>query len=461
VRLPISAAGGAPRHRRRQPSVLLVVPLLLCSLLSSRADALPSYAQQTGQPCSQCHSIAFGPALTAYGRQFKLNAYSMGEHKAGAPVALMAVMTYTQTSKDLPDVPAEHYSVNDNSAMNELTGFIATRMGDHAGAFIELSYSGIERQTAWGAFDVRYARTFQLGNHSVIGGMTLNNNPTVTDLWNSTPVWSFPYVGSELAPSPGAAPVLYDGISERVLGPSLYAMLDDKWYFEVGAYWSLSDSMLGNVGLSADDNLHMEGTAPYWRLVRQFNNGPNQYSVGLLGLHVEQKPDATAPETNRFNDVGFDATYQHVAADASNLAANFIYVHESRDLDAALAEGTVTEASGSLDSVKVDLTWTWKQIWVVGGGLFNTTGSADDTLYAPDPVEGSRAGRPDSRGYVLQLEYLPFGKIGSRYRPWLNLRVGLQYTGYTKFNGAGSDYDGFGRRASDNNTLFGYVWVAL
>ena len=128
--------------------------------------------------------------------------------------------------------------------MNELTGFFAGHIGEHAGAFIEAAYSGIERHTAWGAFDVRYAHSFELGGHGIVGGITVNNNPTVSDLWNSTSVWSFPYVGSELAPTPGAAPIIYDGISETVLGPTFYAMVDDHFYLEVGGYRSLSDSML-------------------------------------------------------------------------------------------------------------------------------------------------------------------------------------------------------------------------
>jgi hypothetical protein len=456
----LRACAPAPAVLRRFP-LRILASLLLATGLGREAQALPSYAQQTGQPCAMCHAIGFGPALTAYGRQFKLNAYSFGEHKPGAPVALMAIYGFNQTSKDLPDIPAEHLDVNNNWTLNELTGFIATRFGDHSGGFIEAAYSGIERHTAWGAFDVRYARSFEVGKHSVVGGVTLNNNPTVTDLWNSTPVWSFPYVGSEIAPTPGAAPILYDGISETVLGPSFYAMIDDKWYVELAAYRSLGDSMLGNVGLSADDNSHVQGAAPYWRLVRQFNNGPEQYSVGLLGLNVRQKPDPTAAGTNSYNDIGVDATYQHVAPDASNLQANFIYVHESRTLGADFSAGDATRRSGTLDSLKADVTWTWKQTWVLGGGLFSTSGSFDDGLYASDPVEGSRTGKPDSAGYLLQAEYVPFGKIGSPYRPWLNLRVGLQYTAYTKFNGASSDYDGFGRSASNNNTLFGFLWVAL
>jgi hypothetical protein len=82
-------------------------------------------------------------------------------------------------------------------------------------------------------------------------------------------------------------------------------------------------------------------------------------------------------------------------------------------------------------------------------------------LYAPASVAGSASGSPDSRGYILQLEYVPFGKLESYARPWLNVRLGLQYTGYERFNGGAVNYDGFGRPASDNNTLFGFFWVAM
>ncbi len=442
---------------RGQWFALLGVAALLAT---TPARALPSYAQQSGLPCSQCHSIGFGPALTAYGRQFKLNAYALGNHNASVPLALMAVLSDTHISSDFPEAP-ERYSTNDNFTLDELTGFFAGRIGSHAGGFVEVSYSGVERHTAWGAVDVRYARAFELGGHGIVGGVTLNNNPTVSDLWNSTSVWSFPYTGSGLAPAPGAAPIIFDGISETVLGPTFYAMIDDHLYLELGGYKSLSDSLLDTVGLSAEENSHLKGFAPYWRAALQFTNGPHYYSFGLLGLNVEQQPDLASPETNRFNDFGFDATYQHTAADASNLQANLSIVHETRHMNAALGAGEVASASGSLDSRKLDVTWTYKQTWVAGGGLFDTTGSSDAVLYAPGELEGSNNGIPDTRGYLLQFEYVPFGKLDSPHRPWVNLRVGLQYTGYSRFNGGSSNYDGSGRSASDNDTTFLFLWVAL
>ena len=49
---------------------------LLTIVFSSPAQALPSFARQTGQPCGTCHTDF--PALTPYGRRFKLLGYTTG-----------------------------------------------------------------------------------------------------------------------------------------------------------------------------------------------------------------------------------------------------------------------------------------------------------------------------------------------------------------------------------------------
>jgi hypothetical protein len=46
------------------------------------------------------------------------------------------------------------------------------------------------------------------------------------------------------------------------------------------------------------------------------------------------------------------------------------------------------------------------------------------------------------------------------WTPIQNVRVGLQYYKFTQYNGASTNYDGNGANASDNNTLFFYVWGA-
>jgi hypothetical protein len=56
---------------------------------------------------------------------------------------------------------------------------------------------------------------------------------------------------------------------------------------------------------------------------------------------------------------------------------------------------------------------------------------------------------------------VPFGKDDSWGSPLANLKLGIQYTIYTMFNGGTKNYDGFGDNASGNNTLFVYAWQAF
>lgn len=75
--------------------------------------------------------------------------------------------------------------------------------------------------------------------------------------------------------------------------------------------------------------------------------------------------------------------------------------------------------------------------------------TSDPTAGAPSVrVNGNATGRPDTRGWTLEAFWTPV-----QY-----LRLGLQYTAYSRYNGASSNYDGFGRNASDNNSLFLYLW---
>ena len=46
------------------------------------------------------------------------------------------------------------------------------------------------------------------------------------------------------------------------------------------------------------------------------------------------------------------------------------------------------------------------------------------------------------------------GIKGDGKGPWEKIKISLQYVIYNKFNGAQSNYDGSGRNASDNNTLY-------
>ncbi len=81
----------------------------------------------------------------------------------------------------------------------------------------------------------------------------------------------------------------------------------------------------------------------------------------------------------------------------------------------------------------------------VTGGLFDITGTADPLLFGQGtPLSGSTNGSPGSDGYLLNVGWWPQQNIGLTF----------QYTGYLKFNGAGTNYDGAGRNASSNNSTY-------
>jgi len=74
----------------------------------------------------------------------------------------MAVLSSTRTSADLPEPPADRFDVNTTARSMSSPASTPAASASTPGGFIEVSYSGIERHTAWGAFDVRYARSFTL-----------------------------------------------------------------------------------------------------------------------------------------------------------------------------------------------------------------------------------------------------------------------------------------------------------
>ena len=450
--------------RRRSAHIAIqatAVMAFLAVLNCKDALAVPSFARQTGMPCAQCHTLSFGPALTDYGRQFKLNGYSWGDGEHPLPLALMIQGGFSHVDTSLPEAPAEHFSTNNNLSVDQVSIFYGGRITEHSGAFVQVTYSGEERHTSWDNMDVRYARPVKFAGTDAVIGVSINNNPTVQDLWNSTPAWGFPYISSPLVPGPAAATLIEGGLAQTVLGATAYAMIANHVYLEGGAYRNLSDRWLGNLGLGPGDNPHINGVAPYWRLAYQVSKDPYYFSIGTFGLEAKLQPDTTVPDTDRYSDVGFDATYQYANQNQSALTVNASYIHENQNLTATFNGGGVAAASNHLNTLRLDASYTYHQTWSAGAGVFDITGGQDQVFYGPAPLSGSNNGSPDTRGYILQLEYVPFGKMGSWAQPWVNVRVGLQYTGYLKFNGGTSNYDGFGRTAHQNNSLFLFSWLAF
>jgi hypothetical protein len=433
-------------------------------LLPSNAQAVPSYARQTGMPCSACHTTP--PELTPFGRSFKINGYTLTgmqqieaqSQGTGAglkineipPLSAMLLTSYTQTAKSQPGTQND-----DTSFPQQLSLFFAGEITPHIGSFLQITYTQQDDKFSLDNTDIRYANRFSLAGKDTVYGVTLNNSPTVEDPWNSTPVWGYPFITSEVAPSPGWAPLVSDALAQQVAGLGGYMLWNEHLYADLTLYRSAHLMGEGPGGApNVDSSDTIKNVTPYWRLAWQQQMGSNYLEIGTFGLYSKLYPQGVSGGTNKYTDLALDSQFEHPMGN-NMLTLRGTYIHEDQSLDASVANGDANSKSQSLDTVNLNGTFHLGTTAAFSVGGFNTTGDHDTSLYPPaasnnpsdDPVNGAD-GRPDSRGWILQATYLP----------WQNTQFTLQYVGYNKFNGASSNYNGQGRDASDNNTLYLAAW---
>jgi len=442
--------------RRHFYSVL--VGLALFALSANPAGAVPSYAIQTGQPCSACHIGGFGPQLTPFGRTFKLEGYTMRVGDAfTAPISAMAIFSYVHTASDQPP-PAPHYAVNDNTTLDQASLFLAGGIGDHVGGFFQMTYDGVGRAFSWDNLDLRATTHETLDGNDVLLGVTLTNNPTVQDAWNTLSGWGYPYTSSDLVPAPGAATVIDGGLAQTSVGVSAYAYWNSSLYTEAGFYWTPGKNFLSAMGAFAPDNNLISGATPYLRVAYQKDYGDQNFEVGAFAMfpHLYPGGDKSAGTTDRYSDIGIDGSYQFMGDSSGIYQIDARYTSESQTLSASQFLGGAANVHNHLDDLRFDASYYWHNM--IGGsiGAFDTWGSSDALLFADN-----RTLKPDSAGFTLQADYTLFGGADAPVDGRFNLRVGAQYIVYTKFNGASSNYDGLGHNASDNNTLRLFTWLAL
>lgn len=445
--------------RTRQTKLL--AGALLCSAgLMHSAQALPSYARQTGDECAACHVGAYGPQLTPHGVRFKLTGYAdSNDQGIKIPLSGMVVASFERTAKALSAKPTAHTDTNNNTGMDEASLFLAGRLAPHTGSFIQATYSGTEHRASIDNADLRVANTFKYGDQEAILGVSLNNNPGVQDPFNSLPTWGYPYASTELTPGP-ASPMLGGGLAQHVTGLTAYTLINDSLYAEFGGYRSLSHGASSRLGIDDAESSRVASNT-YWRLAWMRNQRAYNWSLGVVGMHTGVKPDLTVSDIDRYKDIGIDANWQYLGNREHIVTATTSYIRERQNLGATFAAGNSENDHNTLSRWQGNVSYFYNQTWGFTGALFRVRGSSDALLYTPADDSGSRVGSPNTNGYILQADWTPWGKEGASSAPWPNLRLGLQYTGYTKFNGASTDYDGSGRNARDNNTTYVFIHTSF
>ncbi len=468
---------------------LAALATLVIALLPDAAQAVPAFNRQTGQNCLACHAGGQFPELTPYGRMFKMTGYTFGERTI--PISAMAVTSFSSvanTSKT--DNPGQDFQKNNTGIFATASLFLAGKVTNNIGAFAQITFDPYATQAADGSFhghsnadniDIRYADRFITPQQDLIVGISGNNNPSVSDPWNTAAAW-MQYVP---VPSPtgsrfidGNAPYPGYGSGGNVAGMTAYAYWNQTLYLELGGYRT-SKGVFSFMSKGLDDasTTKLQGTNPYWRVALNHEWGANSLMVGTSGMvaHVFDDPlNISDPaSTHRFRDIGADAQYQYLL-DPHSVTAQIAFINTQHRYPAALAgqpapffdaSGAATlantNATDTTNIVRAKLTYVYQARYGGSLGLFSLTGSVNTanqtagydntgTLVRTAGPSSSLSGSLSTRGYTLEAFWTPI-----QY-----LRLGAQYTGYTRFNGASTNYDGFRRNARDNNTLFLYAWLA-
>ena len=436
------------------------IMFLIAVIFSPESSAIPSFARQTNLPCSSCHTIF--PELNTFGRFFKLNGYTLvGVNTIEVndttdpnedvdfnllkipPVSIMIQAAYTYKTKE------QSGTQNNNVSLpQQLSIFFGGEIAPHLGSFIQVSYD--DQGAAFGIdnIDIRYANQTELGSENLLYGVTLNNNPTVQDIWNSTPAWSFPYASSSVTASPITSTLIEGGLAQSVAGLGVYALLNNLLYAEFSIYKSAQQG-----GAHPPDGTSfgiIKSLAPYWRLALQKQFNDQYVEIGTFGMSTEMYPAGITGLTDQYNDLGFDLNYEKSLGN-NQLTAHSSFILEKRNLGATFNSRGSLSQSLNLNSFKIVGNYYLDQQFGFSLGYFSITGDGDAMLYAPSEFSGSSTGLPDSRGLIAEFDFLP----------WLNTKFSVQYIAYNKFNGSGENYDGAGRNASDNNSVYALAWMAF
>jgi hypothetical protein len=442
--------------------------LLAAFLCNESANAVPLFARQTQQNCVACHVGGQYPELTPYGRYFKLTGYTQGDNNAktnegiGLPIAMSVQAGVNSMANNKDSTGAEIDPRNDQFAPDQVSLYTGGRIADNLGLFAQLTCAfdrGNQSDCTLGMdnVDLRYADHISDKSKDIIWGVSLNNNPGLTDVFNAMPAWVYPYQAS--ASGSGTAPPVQTAIEAQygggtAIGVTAYAYLNRNYYAEFGSYWAAQGpgSLLTytNNPDSSNGTVPLLGANPYFRLAYTREWGPSNIMVGVFGLDSNVAPalyDGSNTSTY-YKDRGVDAQYQYIS-DPHVVSTQFRYINEN-----------ITDTAGNysgpanLESYYAKAMYVYRAKYGAALSYQRVSGSAD--AYYQGGLGGG-ANYVGTSGLPNTTVWTP----AIFWQPLQNVRITLYKTIFTEYLGGNDNYDGLGRNASDNNTTYLYAWMAF
>ena len=430
-----------------------VLVLLMATVNPPKGKAVPSFARQTGLPCSGCHYTP--PELNPAGRRFKLLGYvdradetkviKSDPGKKRAPLDLLSSLplsawletSFTSTKSTIPGTQNGSLELPQDISL-----FLSGAWTTHVGSFMQVTYDTQDDHFSMDNTDIRYANKTTIGGKELVFGLNLNNNPTVEDLWNSTLAWGYPFVADDFAPTPTAAPIVAS-LGQDVAGFGGYGMWNNHLYADATFYRSAHIGAAQPID-GVDFGYNIRGLAPYWRVAWQQLTGKTQYEFGAYGMHMRSSPGAITGLEDSYTDWAIDTQIDRTLFRTDVLSLRGSYIRENSNLVASTALGAASAGSHHVNTLLANAEYHFGNRASGAFGWFDTSGTVDPLLFTQATVGGSANGDPRGSGYIANFSYWP----------WQNMQLSAQYTGYTRFNGGSTNYDAAGRNASGNNTAY-------
>jgi hypothetical protein len=469
------------------------VPLLLW-VVPEGAEAIPTFARQTGFDCPVCHTIF--PELTPVGRRFKLGGFTWTskepevklvegkQDETGAEEKIRLWLSQlpglsafvqadvTVWNRNPVDTDAQgnpHFAQEPEVLLPKLISLMyAGRVSDKTGVWAQLTYDQLSGTVGIDNFDLRpwvdHSPGGDLGNPfghwgDWLWGITLNNQPTTTDVYatggssiGGNTGFGIPNFPPETNIASPVTPLIFN-LAQISAGLGVYGFFKDSLYWEVAGYFSAKPAQLrldtSNIApLGTIDNV-----APYWRVAWEtdWDNLQQSFMIGTMGMYTQYaQPAATsfnAPGT--YLDFGFDAQYQYIG-DNHILTLGAHWMHELSTNSAALVGSAYSNPNDYLDRISLVARYLYRRTYGILVNFVTIHGSSDPLAYCGSLQVCN--GIPTSQWETFELYYMLR----------LNIKLMLQYN---LFNGLGSSANAFAgipnTHVSDNNSLVAALWFAF
>jgi hypothetical protein len=373
-------------------------------VMPGTTEAVPSYARQTGKPCSGCHSI--WPRLNALGRDFKLTGYTdVAEDSPRivkdnldllrhSPLSL-SVINLPYTKADRSDTPGER---SETLIPAEVALFYAGRITPNIGAFIEpilapdfaFEFAKIAAATRWGKVNIVGVAAGKMD----VGGA----DPYNTIRFTAYHTINQPAIFSEPDALSGSRD-LFSWVGTSNQGAVLYGKFFQTLYVAAGGFRGHASSdpadTYGRIAvelpLGAEANFEVGGF--YYNGKEIYDHSDPADPLNALGIYQ-----------SKLTRSGADLQFQMESGPHIIDAVGVFMKGEDKDLDAT--PGLVVK----FDGFYVEASYFFERQYGVTVGY--------------DKVESTEDPSMDKKGPTFNLAYFP----------WLNTKIALEYSTWDRAN---------------------------